>query len=46
MGILVRPMAPYQYRMGSFHMTWRDETGLLHASAGPRRAAKPPATDR
>ena len=40
MGILVRPMAPYQYQMGSFHMTWRDDTGALHASAGPRRAGQ------
>ncbi|WUH99674.1 hypothetical protein OHR68_40355 [Spirillospora sp. NBC_00431] len=40
MGVLVRPMAPYQYGMGSFHMTWRDDTGTLHASAGPRRAGQ------
>ncbi|MFI0482538.1 hypothetical protein [Actinomadura sp. 9N215] len=40
MGILVRPMAPYQYQMGSFHMTWCDDTGALHASAGPRRAGQ------
>ncbi|GGQ39181.1 hypothetical protein BKA00_003180 [Actinomadura coerulea] len=39
MGILVRPMAPYKYQMGSFHMTWRDDTGTLHASASP---ASPP----
>lgn len=38
MGVLVKPMAPYQYQMGSFHMSWRDEDGTLHASAGPRRA--------
>lgn len=38
MGVLVKPMDPYKYRMGSFHMSWRDDDGLLHASAGPRRA--------
>lgn len=38
MGILVRPMAPYQYQMGSFHMSWLDEDNLLNSSAGPRRA--------
>lgn len=38
LGVRVRPMAPYQYQMGSFQMSWRDEAGVLHASAGPRRA--------
>jgi gamma-glutamyltranspeptidase/glutathione hydrolase len=39
MGITVNPLPPWDYHMGSFHMSWRDpKTGLLNASADARRA--------
>ena len=38
LGILVRPLPQYHYHMGSYQMSWRDEDGLLHGCAGPRRA--------
>ena len=38
MGILLRPLEPYNTSMGSFQINWRDlETGLLNSSADPRR---------
>jgi gamma-glutamyltranspeptidase/glutathione hydrolase len=37
MGLLVDPLPPYDYRMGSFQMCWSDG-GILHSAAGPRRA--------
>ena len=38
MGILVRPLEPYNTSMGSFQISWRDaETGLLNSSTDPRR---------
>ncbi|MHB8507875.1 MAG: gamma-glutamyltransferase [Candidatus Dormibacteria bacterium] len=38
MGILVDPLPAYDYHMGSYQMSWRDDGGTLHAVAGPRRA--------
>ena len=38
LGVLVDPLVGYDYHMGSFQMSWRGEDGLLHSSAGPRRA--------
>lgn len=39
MGVQVKPLAPYDWHMGSFQMSWRDaKTGVLHASSDPRRA--------
>jgi gamma-glutamyltranspeptidase / glutathione hydrolase len=40
LGILVDPLPGYDYHMGSFQMSWRDEDGLLHGIAGPRRSGK------
>ena len=38
MGVLLRPLEPYNTGMGSFQINWRDpETGLLNSSADPRR---------
>jgi gamma-glutamyltranspeptidase/glutathione hydrolase len=38
MGILVKPLPPYEYHMGSFQMCWRDEkTGMLNSCSDPRR---------
>ena len=38
MGILMRPLEPYNSSMGSFQINWRDfETGGLSSSADPRR---------
>jgi gamma-glutamyltranspeptidase/glutathione hydrolase len=38
-GIQVRPMAPFEWRTGSFQVCWRDRSsGLYHASTDPRRA--------
>jgi gamma-glutamyltranspeptidase/glutathione hydrolase len=39
-GVLVNPLPRYDYHMGSYQMSWRDGDGLLHGSAGPRRAGK------
>jgi len=39
-GVLVHPLPRYDYHMGSYQMSWRDEDGILHGSAGPRRAGK------
>ncbi len=41
MGILLRPLEPYNTSMGSFQINWRDsETGLLNSCADPRRVGK------
>jgi gamma-glutamyltranspeptidase/glutathione hydrolase len=40
LGVLVKPMRRYHYSMGSFQMSWRGEDGLLHGSAGVRRAGE------
>lgn len=38
-GILVKPHPKYDYHMGSFQVSWRDEkTGLLNSCTDPRRA--------
>jgi len=38
MGILVRPLGKYDWRMGSMQLVWRDgETGMLGGVADPRR---------
>jgi gamma-glutamyltranspeptidase/glutathione hydrolase len=38
-GIQVKPLAPYEWRTGSFQICWRDRTtGRLNASTDPRRA--------
>jgi gamma-glutamyltranspeptidase / glutathione hydrolase len=39
-GILVKPLPRYDYHMGSYQMSWRTDDGVLHGSAGPRRAGK------
>jgi gamma-glutamyltranspeptidase/glutathione hydrolase len=39
-GILIKPLSRYDYRMGSYQMSWRTDDGLLHSVAGPRRAGK------
>ena len=38
LGVLADPVLGYDYHMGSFQMSWRSDDGLLHSSAGPRRA--------
>ena len=39
MGIKIKPLATYDYHMGSFQMAWRDPaSGLLNSSTDPRRA--------
>lgn len=40
MGVLLTPMHPYHYSMGTFQMSWKDAEGTLHASVGPRRAGR------
>jgi gamma-glutamyltranspeptidase/glutathione hydrolase len=40
LGVRVKPLPAYDYHMGSFQMSWRDETGTLHSTADPRRAGK------
>ena len=38
-GVRIKPLATYDYHMGSFQMAWRDPgSGLLNSSADPRRA--------
>jgi gamma-glutamyltranspeptidase/glutathione hydrolase len=37
LGVLLKPLPPYDYHMGSFQMSWT-AGGLLHSTAGPRRA--------
>src|SRR5262249_43197476 len=38
LGVLVDPLAKYDLRMGTCQMSWRDEDGTLHGTAGPRDA--------
>jgi gamma-glutamyltranspeptidase/glutathione hydrolase len=38
LGVLVDPLPRYDYHMGSFQMSWRDEDGALFGMAGLRRA--------
>ncbi len=41
LGVRVAPLPPYDWHMGSFQMSWRDEkTGELVGFADPRRAGK------
>jgi gamma-glutamyltranspeptidase/glutathione hydrolase len=40
LGILLNPLPRYDYHMGSYQMSWRDDYGMLHGCAGPRRAGK------
>jgi gamma-glutamyltranspeptidase/glutathione hydrolase len=41
MGITVSPLPEYDYHMGSFQMSWRDEkTGLVNGCTDPRRAGQ------
>ncbi len=41
MGILVRPLGEYNWRMGSMQLVWRDrDTGLLGGVADPRRLGR------
>ena len=40
LGVLVDPLPRYDYHMGSFQMSWRDDDGTLHSTADPRRAGK------
>jgi gamma-glutamyltranspeptidase/glutathione hydrolase len=37
LGVLLKPLPPYDYHMGSFQMSWLRD-GVLHSTAGPRRA--------
>jgi gamma-glutamyltranspeptidase/glutathione hydrolase len=37
LGVAIDPLPAYDYHMGSFQMSWRDERGLLHGCSGPRR---------
>jgi len=37
LGVLLKPLPPYDYHMGSYQMSWLRD-GLLHSTAGPRRA--------
>ncbi|SRR5579875_1794248 len=39
-GILVNPLPEYDYHMGTYQMSWRDDDGTLHSCAGPRREGK------
>ncbi|HVV76749.1 MAG TPA: gamma-glutamyltransferase [Mycobacteriales bacterium] len=40
LGVLVNPLPVYDYHMGSYQMSWRDDDGTLHACTGPRRAGQ------
>ena len=41
MGVLVRPLGKYNWRMGSMQLVWRDrDTGLLGGVADPRRLGR------
>jgi len=38
-GVQVKPLAPYEWRSGSFQICWRDPaTGRINASTDPRGA--------
>lgn len=38
LGILAKPLPRYDYHMGSFQVSWRDDSGALHCTSDPRRA--------
>lgn len=38
LGVLIKPLPTYDYHMGTFQTSWRDQDGKLHSTAGPRRA--------
>ena len=38
LGVLMKPLPRYDFHMGTFQTSWRDDDGLLHSTAGPRRA--------
>lgn len=40
LGLLADPLQGYDWHLGSFQMSWRDDDGLLHGSCGPRRIGK------
>jgi gamma-glutamyltranspeptidase/glutathione hydrolase len=40
LGIRVTPHPAYDWHMGSFQMSWRDDDGTLHSTVDPRRAGK------
>lgn len=40
LGVRINPLPEYDYHMGSFQMSWRDDNGTLHSTADPRRAGK------
>ena len=39
LGVLVNPLPPYDYHMGTYQMAWRDG-GQFKSYTGPRRAGK------
>jgi gamma-glutamyltranspeptidase/glutathione hydrolase len=39
-GILVEPMEPYNWHLGSFQVSWRTPDGALHGATDPRREGK------
>jgi len=40
LGIRIKPHPEYDWHMGSFQMSWRDDNGTLHSTTDPRRAGK------
>ncbi|MBV8993625.1 MAG: gamma-glutamyltransferase [Pseudonocardiales bacterium] len=40
LGVLVNPLPEYDYHMGSYQMSWRDDNHTLHGIAGHRREGK------
>ena len=41
LGILIKPLAPYDYHKGSYQICWKDrDTGTMSASTDPRRCGK------
>ena len=41
LGAKLKPLPPFDFRMGSFQQAWRDPvTGLLNAATDPRRAGE------
>jgi len=39
LGVQIAPLSPYDWHMGSFQVSWRDEAGI-HALSDPRRAGR------
>ncbi|MFI5958946.1 gamma-glutamyltransferase [Cryptosporangium sp. NPDC051539] len=37
LGVLTNPLPRYDYHMGTYQMSWRDDDGTLSSCAGPRR---------